>query len=318
MHTSQHRTDSQTLRHVLRTLRTQHHPERKRNKEAQAHALHNKGGTRRSDRMSDGEGGSAAKRPKTNIHDAGERPARINLGELMTRNEELKANNDELKARIEELKARNDELKSENRVLRGDERHGDSRLPLVIKKTTTESVDLSRVDPSLVAHVASFLGLSRELLNMALTCKAFGWRQPPSTPSLVEEAARQFLVKQLQPSKFERNALPHYGNDTTAWLPILYELEQLRLPLKFSKLLGRGVEHSGSESIVTSSHDDASTAISNHVMKRGIHYASYKLISGDTMVGVVRPFRDVGFVDEKRAFGMFNSRHWGSHSCTAN
>ena len=41
----------------------------------------------------------------------------------------------------------------------------------------TATVDLSRADPALVAHVASFLGLSRELLNLALACKAFGWRR---------------------------------------------------------------------------------------------------------------------------------------------
>ena len=205
--------------------------------------------------------GVVAERPKTN--DGNDREGLLKLIK------ELKANNDGLAARNEELKARNEELESEVRILRGDEKHGDSRLPLVIKKTTTESVDLSRVDPSLVAHVASFLGLSRELLNMALTCKAFGWRRQSSGSSLVEEVARQFLVNQLQPSDVERNALPHHGNGTIAWLPILYEVEQLRLPLKFSKLLGRGVEHSGSESIVTSSYSASSTAISNYVMKIG-------------------------------------------------
>ena len=271
--------------------------------------------------MSDKEGGAAAKRPKkTNEHDAGEHLARINH-ELAARNEELTVRNDELTSRNEELAARNDELESEIRVLRGEGKCGyDSLLPVV----TTASIDLSRVDPSLVAHVASFLGLSRELLSMALTCKAFGWRPPSASSSLggsslVEEAARQFLVNQLQPRDVERNLLPQYGNDTIAWLTILYELERLRLPLKFSKFVGCGMEHSGSESIVTSSSLDdyvISTALTDYVMKRGVHYASFKLISdrnaAELIVGVARPFRDFDFVNEKKGFDMFDDRHFGN------
>ncbi|EJK70692.1 hypothetical protein THAOC_07928, partial [Thalassiosira oceanica] len=140
----------------------------------------------------------------------------------------------QLNARNEELAARNDELQSEIRALRGEGKHDDSRLPVVTKRT----VDLSRVDPSLVTQVASFLCRSRELLSMALTCKAFGWRRTPSGSSLIEEAARQFLANQLRPSAVERGALPQHGDDTIAWLSILDELERLRLPLKFSKLVG--------------------------------------------------------------------------------
>jgi len=209
---------------------------------------------------------------------------------------------------IEELNARNEELESENRVLRGEGRHDDSRLPVVTKRT----VDLSRVDPSLVTQVASFLCRSRELLGMALTCKAFGQRRP-SGSSLVEEAARQLLVNHLRPSDFERNALPQYGNGTIAWLPILHELEKLRIPLKFSKLVGRGMEYSGgSESSVFSMlYSVYSTAIANYVMKRGVHYASFKLIGGDdTVVGVARPFRDFGFVNETEGFYMFDNGHF--------
>jgi len=271
--------------------------------------------------MSDKEGGAAAKRPKTNEHDAGEHLTRINHeltvrnDDLAARNETLNVRNDELKSKVEELAARIDELESsilesENRVLRGEGKHGDSLLPVV----TTESVDLSRVDPSLVAHVASFLGLSRELLSLALTCKAFGWRRPSSTlgPSLVEETARQFLVNHLLPSDTERNTLPQYGNGTIAWLPILYELERLRLPLKFSRLVGRGIEYSGSESIVTSSYDDYSTAFTNYVMKRGVHYASFNLINDAPILGVARPFRNFDFANEEEGFDMYDERHFGN------
>jgi len=251
--------------------------------------------------------GGAAKRHKTRDDDDKEA--------LLRRIEQLTARNGELTARVEEMAARIDVLESEIRVLRGEENHDDSLLPVVITRATA-SVDLSRVDPSLVVQVASFLGLSRELLSMALTCKSFGWRRPSSTlgSSLIEEVARQFLVNQLRPSDVERNALPQYGNGTIVWLPILYDLERLRLPLRFSKLVGRGMKYSGSESIVTSSYDDYSTAFANYVMKRGVHYASFKLIdNGDSaIVGVARPFRDFDFVNEGEGFDMYDRRHFGN------
>ena len=94
----------------------------------------------------------------------------------------------------------------------------------------TATVDLSRADPALVAHVASFLGLSRELLNLALACKAFGWRRDGGAPgpSLVEEAARRFLSDELRPDDVERGALPRYNDGTATWLSILNGLERLR------------------------------------------------------------------------------------------
>ena len=237
--------------------------------------------------------GGAAKRRKTNDDDDKEGLLRII---------------EELTARVEELEVRVDELESENKGLRGEENHDDSLLPVV----ATASVDLSRVDPSLVAQIASFVGLSRELLSMALTCKSFGWRWPSSTLglSLVEEAARQFVTIQLRPSDVERNALPPFGG-TTAWLPILHELEQLRLPLKFSKLVCSGIEYAGSESIVTSSYDYFCTAVTSYVMKRGVHYASFKLINGNAIVGVARPFRNFDFANEEEGFDMFDYKHFG-------
>ena len=97
----------------------------------------------------------------------------------------------------------------------------------------TATVDLSRADPALVARVASFLGLSRELLNLALSCKAFGWRRDGGDggapgPSLVEEAARRLLSDELRPDDVERGALPRYNDGTATWLSILNGLERLR------------------------------------------------------------------------------------------
>ena len=269
--------------------------------------------------------GTAAKRPRTD-NDADDHhhlrriveQLTVSNEELTSRVDELTANNGELTTRNEELAARVAELESaiKDLRLRGEENHDDSLLP--VEKTAT--VDLSRVDPTLVAHVASFLGLSRELLSLALTCKTFGWRQSSSAPSgsLVEEAARGFLANQMQPSDVERDALPQYNNETTTWLPILNELEQLRLPLKFSKLIGADITYSGSDSRVKGHSDSRykySTAMTDYVMRRGIHYATFNLINGrGTVIGVSRPLHDYDVSVSAYAeeiFSMFDARRFG-------
>ena len=257
-----------------------------------------------------GRGGSAAaKRPKTNDDADDHHHFRRTIEQLTARVDELTTSN-------EELTVRNDELESENRGLRGEENHDDSLLPVV--KIRTFTVDLSRIDPILVAHVASFLGLSRELLSMALTCKAFGWRGASSTPggsSLVEEVARQFLANQLQPNDVERDALPRYNNGTSSWLPILNDLERLRRPLKFSKLIGPGIAYSGSDSRVKGPSDARykySTAMSDYVMRRGVHFATFNLINvGGISIGVARPLRDYFSVNKEERFSMFDNRRFG-------
>ena len=246
-----------------------------------------------------GRGGSAAaKRPKTN-DDA-----------------DVRRIIEQLTARVGELTVRNDELESENRGLRGEESHDDSLLPVV--KIQAFTVDLSRIDPTLVAHVASFLGLSRELHSMALTCKAFGWRQPSSTPggsSLVEEVARQFLANQLQPNDVERDALPRYNNGTSSWLRILNDLERLRLPLKFNKLIGPGIAQSENDSRVKAKLDiryTYSTAMTDYVMRRGVRYATYDLIyDGGLSIGVARPLHDYFPDNEVRYNNLFDEGCFG-------
>ena len=63
-------------------------------------------------------------------------------------------------------------------------------LPVVVPSRV---VDLSRFDAGLVTQIFSFVGASRGLLNVALTCKAFGWQRSGSSLDwpLAEEAARQ-------------------------------------------------------------------------------------------------------------------------------
>ena len=175
---------------------------------------------------------------------------------------------------------------------------------------TSTFVDLSRIDPGLVVHIASFLGLSRELLNLALVCRSFGRREPPSRPSLVDEAARQFLVNQLRPNDVERDMLPQHDDGaraTTSWLTNLHELERLRLPLKFS-ILGLNIQHPKSTVKRFSSDGCCITAMTNCVMRRGVHYASFEPFEGGSdVVGVARPLRILDFAsNEPGGLDMFN------------
>ena len=47
-------------------------------------------------------------------------------------------------------------------------------------------------------------------------------------------------------------------------------------------------------------------------MKRGVHYASFKLIKGYAIVGVARPFRNFDFANEEEGFDMYHERHFGN------
>ena len=163
-------------------------------------------------------------------------------------------------------------------------------LPVV---TQTPTVDLSRLDPSLVTQIVSFLGTSIELRNLALTCKAFGWQQPSSTErdlSLAEQVARQ-VVCSGRNTVDARVTLPPYVRGTTTWLSILRESEH---PLKFDKLFGCGIVEMTNErrTLIHTGYGYSSTVASNYVMISGIHYAEFHIAAGTHFgidIGIVRP-----------------------------
>ncbi|EJK57235.1 hypothetical protein THAOC_22747, partial [Thalassiosira oceanica] len=112
-------------------------------------------------------------------------------------------------------------------------------LPVI---TPPSTVDISRLDTGLVAQVVSFVGTSRELLNLALTCKSFGWQQPASglDLSLVDEVARGAVCSWRNDIDGVRITLPSHIKCTTTWLSVLHEHEH---PLKFDTLLGGGIDY---------------------------------------------------------------------------
>ncbi|EJK78012.1 hypothetical protein THAOC_00112 [Thalassiosira oceanica] len=236
--------------------------------------------------------GNSTKRLKTSEDD------RI-IAELRRRNAELESENKSLRSDVARLS-------SENAQLSGRGNH--EVLPVVIVPST---VDLSRIDTSIVTQITSFLGTSRELLSLALTCKSFGWRQTTSNLnwSLVEEVARREVCSIA--TNAEMSSLPRYVSGTTTWLSILHRFEQ---PLVFDVLAGVGIEHrNGDESRVygtTSGTDDdvsSSAVSSSYIMTTGSHFAEFE-ITGTPFIGVARPMPKLIF--DREGFNFFNSDHF--------
>ncbi|EJK46582.1 hypothetical protein THAOC_34742 [Thalassiosira oceanica] len=176
-------------------------------------------------------------------------------------------------------------LRQRLRPLRLKENH---KLPVTVSTLTT--VDLSDIDASLVAQVASFVGTSRELLNLALTCKSFGWWQTGSEMdwSLAEEVARQTGRSGLNYINGVRIALPRYVRGMRTWLSILRESEH---PLKFNTLCG--LKHSSGDRTsvrcLTEGGSGGLALANGYVMMSGIHYAEFQITSGTPLIGIARP-----------------------------
>ena len=214
----------------------------------------------------------SAKRPKTALEDGAV------VADMRGRNAPLESEVRRLRSEIEQLRRRIRQQEGNHEV-----------LPDFLAPVT---VDLSRVDTSIVAHITSFIGESCELLSLALTCKSFG--QPASTStlklSLVDEAARQTVCSRATDA--EMSCLPRYASGTTKWLSILNRFEHL---WEFDVLLGRYIEHqNGDRTVVCGTRDDGvevwkCTAVaSGYVMTSGVHFAEFK-VTGFASIGIVRP-----------------------------
>jgi len=160
-------------------------------------------------------------------------------------------------------------------------------LPVVIPKLTP-TVDISRLDLSLANQIASFVGTSRELLNLALTSKSFGLQQPATglNWSMAEEVARQAVRSFCVRIPLR---LPQYVRGRTTWLSILHESEHPTL--KFDALLGRGIKHRNKNrtSIRGTTGIKCAAVANNYVMETGIHYAEFRITGERCYIGIVRP-----------------------------
>ncbi|EJK77291.1 hypothetical protein THAOC_00886, partial [Thalassiosira oceanica] len=247
-----------------------------------------------SDAMADD---GSAKRLKSSQQDGGV----AEVAELRTRVAELESEIAKLRLENRQQAGGIAALESENEQLRRQAQRGGNHevLPVVV----STAVDLSRLDTSIVTQISSFLGTARELLNLALTCKSFGWRQPVSTQnwSVVEEVARQTVC--LRATDDEMDSLPSYG--VTTWLSILHRYEHL---LMFDALHGGCIEHrNGDKSAVFASGpmNCSSVAVSSsYVMGSGVHYAEF-LITGEPYIGIVRPMPGLDAGSYQEGFDFF-------------
>ena len=144
---------------------------------------------------------------------------------------------------------------------------------------------LTRLDSDLITQVASFVGTSHQLLDLALTCKSFGSRQPGSGLgwSLAEEVARQVVCSGQNDIEGARITLSPYVRGTTTWLSILHETENR---LKFDTILGRSIQHAdeGRTSVRGCGGFTGTAIANNYVMESGLHYAEF-MITGKPSIG---------------------------------
>lgn len=141
-------------------------------------------------------------------------------------------------------------------------------------------------------------------------CQRFGAKvDPQANRSLAEEAARRILT-QIQTTN-ERDALPRYAEES--WIALFQQLWLLRAPLAFDTLFGLGIYHvveSTTQEEVAVNTDQYYTAMSNHIMRGGRHYAEFTISGGNNMfIGVMRPIIHNGRIndEEVQCFSPFNT-----------
>jgi len=155
--------------------------------------------------------------------------------------------------------------------------------------------DLSVFDSTLVIVIISFLPPTA-LANVGRTCRRFGSVRDGQRRSLANETARQMFESAA--TEYEIYALPRYGNESEiSWLR---QLNLLRERFEFGQLIGNNIRYASAEtksSVSTKYYGCYSSALSNHVMRRGKHYVTFNITNGlddrcdnyHIYVGLIRP-----------------------------
>ena len=158
-----------------------------------------------------------------------------------------------------------------------------------------QSIGIGSFSNDIAIRFASYLS-SRDLVNLSLTCRRFGSKNVDTGSSLMEDTARQIICNATED---ERDNLPKLANQTH--IELYSELEKYRGPRVFDQLIGKNISYKdGDKSFikyggVDTYSDDSNTAICNHVMRSGKHYATFTYVQdgGDCMrVGIIRPIRN--------------------------
>ena len=181
------------------------------------------------------------------------------------------------------------------------------------RQKAEEAVGLAGLSNDLVVGLASYLD-ARELgASFALVCKRFGTKQArddddddDGAQTLAEQAAWQSF--QQGASDEERACLPAHDGESP--LSLLRELQRLRARLSFDQLLGKGISYPNPDdltlcpqppgrgslersTVIIDTGCSESTVISDHVMRAGKHFVTFKGIGSheDLSIGIVRPMK---------------------------
>ena len=121
--------------------------------------------------------------------------------------------------------------------------------------------------------------------------RRFGVAQPGQRRSLVNETAHQQFRQGATDE--EGRCLPRYVDESD--IGLCRALEQLRQPLRFDQLVGRGFSPQENPANVTrTGRDSWSTAMSGHVMRGGRHFIEFAIALDEedwpcVNLGVIRP-----------------------------
>jgi len=143
---------------------------------------------------------------------------------------------------------------------------------------------LDSLDNDIVIHFASYL-CSRELASLAVTCRRFGSSNTDGL-SLMEDTAHQIICNSQE---HEKEALPRMADQS--YIELYSELEQYRGPRMFDQLIGQDISYiDNDKSHIKYNGERVVSAICNHVMRAGKHYATFTMDSNSTrMPGIIRP-----------------------------
>ena len=203
-------------------------------------------------------------------------------------------------------------------------------------KDAPKSILLS-LDEDNFAGIASFLE-PEDFAHLASTCKCFGLKRHKICDEEVSFMQKIAYKLYEGASPGEKEALPVYKSGESPFL-FYEELLELRKPLKFDLLLGRGIDVAGDGSklvkpnprvaIKTAPGTDCfHTAVSSHVMRAGKHYVTFKCHEAGNPLwfGAVRPLQELDTthksifspLDESNELRELQNPEWGDcdvHCC---
>ena len=158
------------------------------------------------------------------------------------------------------------------------------------------SATVDTLDNDLLIRCASYLDADG-LVQLGRTSARFGIPQHGQQRSLVNEAAHRRFRQSATDE--ERKCLPKYGDESD--IGLCRALEQLKRPLCFDELVGKGLSLHENPARVKGTGRGWSTAMSGHAMRGGRHFVEYAITPEQDRplicLGVIRPVSLTNAID---------------------